>query len=463
MNMEPNKILHLAVVGHTNTGKTSLLRTLTHDTGFGEVADFPGTTRHVEGARLFLNGQAAVELFDTPGLEDGIALLDYLDQLKAQTRQDSSRFDGPESIQRFLDTPESRQRFEQEARVLRKLLECDAGLYVIDIRDPVLAKHRDELAILSRCGRPLVPILNFMHSSPNYLPEWKESLGRLGLHLSIEFDTVAPALDGEEQLYQKLALVLDSHAAILKALSEDIHRQRKLRRDIAYNMIAELLIDVTAFRYTCAGDEESIKSATALLQDVIRQREQESIQALLTHYRFRQEDYPDQTLPIEGGRWGMDLFQPQALMEMGIQVSKGFVAGAMAGAAVDVMSAGLSLGTATLIGGVIGSVWQGVDKFGKRILGKLQGYREITLDDAIIRLLGIRSLQLLNALEMRGHADQRPIMLNTETVTGQFKDGDLPEEILEARTLPQWSKMSEHFETGARRNAAIKSLARKLR
>src|SRR5690606_35040057 len=74
-----NTALRLAVVGHTNTGKTSLLRTLTHDAGFGKVSDAPGTTRHVEGARLLLNGAAAVELYDTPGLEDGIGLLDYLD------------------------------------------------------------------------------------------------------------------------------------------------------------------------------------------------------------------------------------------------------------------------------------------------------------------------------------------------------------------------------------------------
>ena len=46
------KPLKLAVVGHTNVGKTSLLRTLLRDVGFGEVSHRPSTTRHVEGARL---------------------------------------------------------------------------------------------------------------------------------------------------------------------------------------------------------------------------------------------------------------------------------------------------------------------------------------------------------------------------------------------------------------------------
>lgn len=58
--------LKLAVVGHTNVGKTSLLRTLTRDIGFGEVSHRPSTTRHVEGARLSVDGEPLLELYDTP-------------------------------------------------------------------------------------------------------------------------------------------------------------------------------------------------------------------------------------------------------------------------------------------------------------------------------------------------------------------------------------------------------------
>src|SRR5690606_20385493 len=163
------------------------LRTLTHDAGFGQGSDAPGTTRHVEGARLLLNGVAAVALYETPGLEDGIGLLDYLDQPQTQTR---CRQDGTKSIARVLDATERKRRFEQEARVLRKLIACDAGLYVIDVRDPVLAKHKDELAILARCGKPLVPVLNFINDTHARKQDWKDTLARLGLHVVIEFDTV---------------------------------------------------------------------------------------------------------------------------------------------------------------------------------------------------------------------------------------------------------------------------------
>ena len=72
--------LKLAVVGHTNTGKTSLLRTLTRDVDFGDVSARPATTRHVEGTSILLDGRKVMELYDTPGLEDSIGLLDHLDK-----------------------------------------------------------------------------------------------------------------------------------------------------------------------------------------------------------------------------------------------------------------------------------------------------------------------------------------------------------------------------------------------
>ena len=64
--------LILAVVGHTNVGKTSLLRTLLKDSYFGEVSHHPSTTKHVEGAKLLVEDKTLLEFYDTPGLEDAL-------------------------------------------------------------------------------------------------------------------------------------------------------------------------------------------------------------------------------------------------------------------------------------------------------------------------------------------------------------------------------------------------------
>ena len=56
----------MAAVGHTNTGKTSLVRTLLRNDRFGKIADAAGTTRHVEKTAIFAGENEALTLFDTP-------------------------------------------------------------------------------------------------------------------------------------------------------------------------------------------------------------------------------------------------------------------------------------------------------------------------------------------------------------------------------------------------------------
>ena len=456
----PSPGLRLAVVGHTNTGKTSLLRTLSRNPDFGEVQDSPGTTRHVEGLRLLAGTAGTLELFDTPGMEDGMALLDYLDQLAPP----GERIDGPTRIQRFLDSPESLRRFEQEARVLRKLLACDAGIYVIDARDPVLAKHRDELAVLASCGHPLLPVLNFTHSPGHRMEEWRTAMARLGLHAVVEFDTIAPPLDGEEQLYDKLALLLDSHAALLRALKQDILRQREQRHHDAMTLVADMLIDIAALRLSSPPEPAELEKTAERLRELTRKREHRAIDALLKRYNFRSSDFPTRLLPLQGERWDMDLFHPQALKDVGIHVGKGMAAGAMAGATLDMFTAGISLGAATLLGAAAGGLWQGADKLGKRLFGRLRGYQELTVDDAVLRLLALRELALVAALERRGHAAQGPIdiaalMEGRDTALRKEK---LPEELLEARASPEWSTLADAYQPSARRAEVVRQLALQL-
>lgn len=452
-----DSLIRIAVVGHTNTGKTSLLRTLTRDTRFGEVADSPGTTRHVEGARLRIEGGDALEWFDTPGMEDSISLLEYLERLEAP----GERLDGPARVRRFLDTPEAHGRYEQEARVLAKMLDCDAALYVIDARDPVLGKHRDELDILAACGRPLLPVLNFVNAPQHRAADWRAALARLGLHAVVEFDTVAPALDGERQLYARLAVLLDRHTAALTRLSDALARQRQERRAAAFELLADLLIDVAALRLSSPNDADALAAAAERLRALARQREQSCVTALLALYNFRPSDIDADALPLQGERWGMDLFHPQALKDMGIQLGMGAAAGAMAGAAVDLFSAGLSLGTGMLIGAAAGGLWQGVEKLGKRVAGKLRGWREISVDDAVLRLLALRQRELIAALEHRGHAARTPIRIVPHDGE-DLRKGALPAALKEARSRPEWSALGQAHEDSERRKLMLRELARTL-
>ncbi|WP_339405564.1 GTPase/DUF3482 domain-containing protein [Pseudomonas helleri] len=452
------KPLTLAVVGHTNVGKTSLLRTLTRDVGFGEVSHRPSTTRHVEGARLSVDGEPLLELYDTPGLEDAIALLDYLERLD----RPGERLDGPARVTRFLDGSEARQRFEQEAKVLRQLLASDAGLYVIDAREPVLAKYRDELSVLSSCGKPLLPVLNFVSSPQHREPEWRDALARLGLHALVRFDSVAPPEDGERRLYESLALLLEHSRDALQRLLNDQEAQREARKRSALRLIAELLIDCAACRRSVASEKTVEQQAINQLRDAVRQREQRCVEALLKLYGFRSNDAAASDLPLLDGRWGNDLFNPETLKQLGVRVGSGVAAGAAAGAGVDLMVGGLTLGAAALAGAIAGGALQTARSYGSRLLGKLKGQRELTVDDSVLRLLALRQRQLLHALNARGHAAVDSIKVATpEDKT--WREGKLPEALKKARAYPQWSSLNPHPKLSqAERQAQIEALAEQI-
>lgn len=451
-------ILRVAVVGHTNTGKTSLLRTLARDVGFGEVSDHAGTTRHVEGLRLMADGEPAAELFDTPGMEDAIALLDYVDSLAPP----AERLDGPARIERFLASPSAATRFEQEAKVLRQLLGSDAGLYVVDARDPVLPKHKDELALLASCARPLLPVLNFVRQPDAREAAWRDALARLGLHAIVSFDTVAPAIDGERHLYEKLITLLDAQRPRLERLMDAREREAAQRREAAARLAAELLIDTAALRITVPAEPASaLQDALAHTHEAVRRHEQAAVDRLLALYRFRPGDVRADALPLLDGRWEHDLFSGEALSQLGIKLGKGAAAGAAAGLGIDLLTGGLSLGAATAIGAVLGGAWQTVDKLGERLLARVTGARELTVDDAVLRALAARQQLLLAALEGRGHAALGPIELGQPDIR-RWREDALPEPIAQARAHPDWSALgggNRRWRDDDARAAAIRVLA----
>ncbi|NVZ78778.1 DUF3482 domain-containing protein, partial [Pseudomonas gingeri] len=79
--------------------------------------------------------------------------------------------------------------------------------------------------------------------------------------------------------------------------------------------------------------------------------------------------------------------------------------------------------------------------YGSRLLGKLRGQRELTVDDSVLRLLALRQRQLLQALEARGHAAMDSITVATP-VDKTWREGKLPDALNKARAHPQWSPLN---------------------
>lgn len=454
------ELIQVAVVGHTNAGKTSLLRTLTRRATFGEISDRPGTTRHVEAIDLTINGASAVRFFDTPGLEDAVTLLDYMKALDDCPTP-------PDRIRAFLHGPEARAAFEQEAKVLRKMLEVDAGMYVIDTREPVLPKFRAEVEILSWCAKPVMPVLNFVRDARSRKAEWLAMLAAYNLHACVQFDAVAPFVGSERLLYHDMATLLRERRADLTRVVEHLEFQRRERQAAARKIVAELLVLLAAMRQPMSQEEYADASRRETFirdfQAAVLRASRTAIDDLLAVYGFRPGDADAAVIPWLDGRWEDDLFNPETLRDASRKLGTGAAVGAAIGLAADIALAGLSLGAATAAGAAVGGLAsQGWGQFGRRLANKVRGVQELTLENEVLYVLAAQMVDLLAALELRGHAAQGKVETGQGAESAELKP--LVARLQAARGHPDWAKPQRRREIyQPRRTQLVEQLGEQLK
>ncbi|QEY23318.1 GTPase/DUF3482 domain-containing protein [Neisseria animalis] len=441
--MNTAKPLSLAVVGHTNTGKTSLLRTLLRDGAFGEVKNAPATTRHVEEAAVSDGGETLVRLYDTPGLEDAGGVLDWLET------NTSAREDGIERLHRFLDSEEAASDFNQEAKVLRQLMQSDMALYVVDAREPVLAKYKDELTVLSWCAKPVMPVFNFTGGQD--LGAWAEMLARRTLHVYSSFDTVAFDFEGEIRLWDNLATMLPSRMPLDRLIDMRRREWQMLDKEARYE-IADFLLDIAAYRQEIDADD-SPEPVLQTMQTEVRQLERQLQRKLLQLYRFYHSEIGSNDWVLQP--FEQDPFDSDLLLQYGIRTGKGATAGALIGMGLDIVTLGGSLGLGTAIGGLLGGVLPNMQD----ISDKISGRQTLHIGAETLTLLAARALELLSVLQTRGHAAQARMDIGSGKAP--WKADKLPSEINKARNREQWSSLNTQSPESSRkaRNEAADSLA----
>jgi len=451
--------LKLAVVGHTNTGKTSILRTLLRDVYFGEVKNEAATTRHVEQAQLTdsQTGEVLVALYDTPGLEDASGLMDWLEDNTA------SRRDGIERLQQFLaadiaqgsDSYDLPYDYSQEAKVIRQLLTSDMAIYVVDAREPVLGKYKDELAILSWAAIPVMPVFNFTDSQNANIDDWQTMLARRNLHISTRFDSVAFEFEDEMRLWKNLATML-THSELLEQLMQRRTEDWAQLYDEANIIIADFLLNVAAFVREINEDDDPLP-VLQQMQEAVRQSERAMQHNLLNLYKFY--DNAVAATPLELQAYQQDPFDPELLKSYGIRTTSGAAAGALLGLGIDAAALGTTLGLGAAIGGIAGGLLSNTSSIADRITG----VKRLYIDPATLTLLATRALDLLTALRHRGHAatDATQLLYKGEnsslgtSLTNDINHEDednnpitvwpthkLPSELKKARGKPQWSSLS---------------------
>lgn len=426
----------LLIVGHANTGKTSLIRTLIRDHEFGDIQNYSGTTRHVEKICLQLNDRPLLDLIDTPGFEDSIGLW--------QTRQESNyqAFSNEQWLTEVQQDKELVLDFEQEFKILKQLSRCDIILYVIDLRQAPLGKYLDELNILACANKPIVPVLNFCTVSDNHESAWKRSLAERQLHAHVRYDTVAFYLADERKLYQTLQSLLPEQYDALQALIKQREQDASLRLENAKKALAHTLVQCATSQLICQSQTPS-NTENNHFENRIRQLEQTFIKRCLSLYAFREEDVALDDLALKEGQWQQDLFDAETLKSWGISTGSSAAAGAAIGAGIDILTAGLSLGAATTLGALLGAGVQTGRSFKSTLMNKLRKRSVLALaPESLIALLW-RGTQLIEHLHHRGHAAQLAYRGDGDTTVDKSEQARLEKLFTRIGQRTEWQNSTQ--------------------
>lgn len=385
----------VALLSHTNAGKTTLARTLLRR-DIGAVMDRPHVTEVAESHVLVgtPSGDELV-LWDTPGFGDSVRLLRRLEQSGQPVGWFLSQV-----WDRLADRP-----FWCSQQAMRAARDAaDVLLYVANAtEEPRAAGYVEpELRILRWLGKPTLVLLNQLGTRSDPEREagterlWRELLqaempGRG--HAVLAFDAFARCWVQEHVLLEAIGAVLDpAQAAGWARLRAEWARRDREVLEASARVVAHQLRRL-------AQDQEAVPAAT--LTDKLRQAtrnlgaadatvdpaEERARRALSQRLDAAVRSSTRELVRLHGLDGGAS---DQILAQLGSEFATerapdpdragllgGLVSGALGGLAADLAAGGLTLGAGAVIGGVAGAL-------GARKLTQLYN-AERGLDGSVVR------------------------------------------------------------------------------
>ncbi|SHO47906.1 GTPase/DUF3482 domain-containing protein [Desulfopila aestuarii] len=340
----------IAILGHPNEGKSSVLSTLAEDDSV-RVSAIPGETTECRTFPVVIDGREMLRFTDTPGFQNPSRVVAEMRMIAAEGRDPVKRF-----REKFKDVQELRDDVE-----LLLPIERGAGIiYVVDGSRPVRNVDKAEMEILRLTGRPRMAIINCKEEESSQLENWKVEFRKnfnsnrvFNAHRATYAERIL-LLETLKSIDQDWQSTLDE---VVRAFKADWAARNSATVDILLAMINDCL------QYSVSGDLPDGGDATALetrlaasYRQTLADKEQkahERIRALYKHHIF-QYTLPPQSLLNE------DLFSERTWHLLGLSQTQVAIAsalgGAVVGAKLDLLTAGLSFGIFTGIGGAAGAL-----------------------------------------------------------------------------------------------------------
>ncbi len=344
------KIPRLAIMGHPNAGKSSVVATLTENDCIA-IDKRAGTTTRSDVYPVVIDGRTIIEFIDTPGFQNPNAILEWF-----QTHEGKS-----DLARSFVNAHKADPLYAHDTALLEPVAEGAGIILVVDGSKRIKEKDRVEIELLRLTARPRMAILNNLTRQNRYMTQWQNALSK-AFNSVREFNAHRATYSERIRLLSALKSIDQRWEPQVEEAIDAFACDWQRRTDQAATTILDLLRDALSYKVS-----RSVKSSKTIFQsgrdkvkgeimdafeDGLRQLEFDAQAEIRSHFRHNVWNVaPDSIL-------GRDLLSEDVSQALGLSRRQlamvGVAAGAASGVTLDLATAGHSLGTGALLGAATG-------------------------------------------------------------------------------------------------------------
>lgn len=362
-------IPEIAVMGHPNEGKSSVLSTLAEDDSV-RISPFPGETTVCRTFPVIIDNREILRFTDTPGFQNPGLLLA---QFKTYTGGSESR------LRELLTFTDLRKDLAEDHELLIPIARGAGIIYVVDGARPVRNVDRDEMELLRLIGKPRMAIVNSKTESDRHLTQWKDELAR-------HFNSIRLFNAHRAGYHDRLALF-----EALKSIDQDwqptfdhvigiVKQNWDNRIAASAHIVAGFLTDSLSLQMSSSLGKKWQPSSEEKVRTQLSERYTRKMGSLETHaheqikglFKHKRFDYrlPPHSILNE------QIFSERSWQLLGLSKNQlillGGLSGGAVGAGIDIAALGHGLGVFTAIGAVGGA------------LGALTGRKRLDYESSLL-------------------------------------------------------------------------------
>ncbi len=261
--MSRSKKISIVIAGHTNIGKTTLIRTFMK-TSVGEVGDCANVTK--KGESYQYDGLQA-HFIDTPGFRYAAIYNMYLDELEKDPT-----YKMPRKWQKKIDL---------DLDAIQAIKESTAAIYVGNLSIVPDESHEEEMNVVQKLQPKVIAILNQYHKQlkassqgevEHRIDLWKQALSSCNIDNVVVFDAHWDKYSKVNQIYENIHQVLDQEEKHIfhQGLTAFKERQKEIRKE-ACSMLADCVAKLQQVKITerksIYSEEQVIKQIGEIIRD----------------------------------------------------------------------------------------------------------------------------------------------------------------------------------------------------